>query len=84
MQICIMYVIIIMRIGVSMLWTVLEDRRTALDDPLAGVCDNSPRAHGSMTEYGSEKMAEEEQNASAEKLKEKANNYFKGKSLSDF
>uniref|UniRef100_A0A9J8DAL3 protein-serine/threonine phosphatase n=1 Tax=Cyprinus carpio carpio TaxID=630221 RepID=A0A9J8DAL3_CYPCA len=32
-----------------------------------------------MTEYGSEKMAEEEQNASAEKLKEKANNYFKDK-----
>lgn len=29
-------------------------------------------------EYGSEKMAEEERNASAEKLKEKANNYFKG------
>jgi len=33
-----------------------------------------------MAEYGSEKMAEEEQNSSAEKLKEKANNYFKGKS----
>ncbi|XP_016415784.1 serine/threonine-protein phosphatase 5-like [Sinocyclocheilus rhinocerous] len=32
-----------------------------------------------MTEYGSEKMAEEERNASAEKLKEKANNYFKDK-----
>lgn len=80
-----MYVglIIIMRIGVSMLWTVLEVQRTAFDDPLVGVCDSSPRTHGSMTEYGSEKMAEEERSASAEKLKEKANNYFKGKSLSD-
>ncbi len=76
MQICITYAIIIM--SVSMSWTVL-----ALDDPLAGVCDSSPRTHGSMTEYGSEKMAEEERSASAEKLKEKANNYFKGKSLSD-
>ncbi|ROL43092.1 Serine/threonine-protein phosphatase 5 [Anabarilius grahami] len=32
-----------------------------------------------MTDYGSEKMAEEERNSSAEKLKEKANNYFKDK-----
>lgn len=31
------------------------------------------------TDYGSEKMAEEERNAEAEKLKEKANTYFKGR-----
>lgn len=61
--------------SVSMFW-----RLTTL---FAGVCDSSPRTHGSMTEYGSEKMAEEERSASAEQLKEKANNYFKGKSLSD-
>ncbi|KAK1790117.1 hypothetical protein P4O66_013952 [Electrophorus voltai] len=33
----------------------------------------------SVTDFGSEKMAEEERNAKAEKLKEKANNYFKEK-----
>lgn len=32
----------------------------------------------SVTDSGSEKMAEEERNANAEKLKEKANTYFKG------
>uniref|UniRef100_A0A8C2C2E1 Serine/threonine-protein phosphatase n=1 Tax=Cyprinus carpio TaxID=7962 RepID=A0A8C2C2E1_CYPCA len=68
-----------MRIGVGMLWTLLEVRRIALHDPLAGVCDSSPRTHGRATEHGSVKMAEEERNASAEKLKEKANNYFKDK-----
>lgn len=68
-----------MRICVELLWSG-EQRFTTL---FTGVCDSSPRTHGSMTEHGSEKMAEEERNASAEKLKEKANNYFKGKSLSD-
>lgn len=32
-----------------------------------------------VTDYDSKKMAEEERSAEAEKLKEKANNYFKGK-----
>lgn len=32
-----------------------------------------------LTDYDSKKMAEEERSAEAEKLKEKANNYFKGK-----
>lgn len=31
-----------------------------------------------VTDYDSKKMAEEERSAEAEKLKEKANNYFKG------
>lgn len=35
-------------------------------------------AMASVTDSGSEKMAEEERNANADKLKEKANNYFKG------
>lgn len=32
-----------------------------------------------VTDYDGKKMAEEERSAEAEKLKEKANNYFKGK-----
>lgn len=36
-----------------------------------------------VTDYDSKKMAEEERSAEAEKLKEKANNYFKGKIQTD-